>query len=90
MKIIIRDRYSGKRYELEIFEENTARDVIDALIDSGLIRPTPGEGFEWVLLDSRLIQILPNQKVSSRLSPGGGENEIFLAVVPSGGGEGNY
>jgi len=80
MKIIVRDKLLGERYELEIFEETTAEDVIDALIESGLIRP----GYEWVLIDSRLVFIRPNEKISSRLSPESGENEVFL-VAWSGG-----
>ena len=60
MKLIVRDRFSGKRYELDIFEENTAKDVIDTLIEEGLIRPTPGEGYEWILIDSRFVHIPPN------------------------------
>jgi hypothetical protein len=86
MKLIVRDRLSGKRYELEIFEENTAKDVIDALIESGLIRPTPGEGYEWILLDSRFVQIHPNEKLSSRLYSGSEENEVFLVARVVGGG----
>ncbi len=83
MKLIVRDRLSGKRYELEIFEENTAKDVIDALIDSGLIRPTPGEGYEWILLDSRFVQIQSNERISSRF--GSGEGEVFLVARVVGG-----
>jgi hypothetical protein len=63
---------------LEGFEESTAQEVIDDLIDVGFIRPSPGERFEWVLLDSKLRQILPNEKLSSRLSPG--ENEVYLVA----------
>jgi uncharacterized ubiquitin-like protein YukD len=77
-KLIVIDRLSGKKYELEGFEESTAQEVIDDLIDVGFIRPSPGERFEWVLLDSKLKQILPNEKLSSRLSPG--ENEVYLVA----------
>jgi molybdopterin/thiamine biosynthesis adenylyltransferase len=77
MKIIVRDRISGKRYELDILEEHTAKDVIDVLVEERLIRPSPGEGYEWILVDPRFIQIPPNERVASRLS-GAGENEVFL------------
>ncbi len=86
MRLVVRDRFSGKRYELEIFEENTAKDVIDTLIEGGYIRPTPGEGYEWVLVDSRYIQISPNEKIVSRIySSGSGEAEVYLVAVVSGG-----
>jgi hypothetical protein len=85
MKLVVRDRLSGKRYELEIFEENTAQDVIDTLIESGLIRPTPGQDWQWILVDSRFTQIPPNERVSSRISSSSGENEVFLIAIASGG-----
>lgn len=86
MKLVVRDRLSGKRYELEVFEENTAKDIIDALIEAGLIRPTPGEGYEWILLDSRFVQIHPNEKISSRAySSSSGEAEVYLVARVAGG-----
>jgi hypothetical protein len=85
MKLVVRDRLSGKRYELEIFEENTAKDVIDALIESGLIKPSPGEGYEWVLVDPRFVQIHPDERISSRLHSGSEENEVFLVARVVGG-----
>ncbi|MCF8885703.1 MAG: hypothetical protein L4877_07965 [Aigarchaeota archaeon] len=85
MKLVVRDRISGKRYELEVFEENTAKDVIDSLIEAGLIRPTPGEGYEWILLDSRFVQIHPNEKIVSRLSYGSEEAEVYLVARVTGG-----
>jgi hypothetical protein len=85
MKLVVRDRLSGKRYELEIFEENTGKDVIDTLIESRLISPSPGEGYEWVLIDSRFVQIHPDERISSRLYSGNGENEVFLAARVVGG-----
>jgi len=86
MKLVVRDRLSGKRYELEVFEENTAKDIIDALIEAGLIRPTPGEGYEWILLDSRFVQIHPNEKISSRVySSSSGEAEVYLVARVAGG-----
>lgn len=84
MKLIVRDRISGKRYELEVFEENTAKDVIDSLIDAGFIRPTPGEGYEWILLDSRFVQIHPNEKIISRCY-GSEEAEVYLVARVTGG-----
>jgi hypothetical protein len=85
MKLVVRDRLSGKRYELEIFEENTGKDVIDTLIESGLIKPSPGEGYEWILVDSRFIQIHPDERISSRLYSGSEENEVFLVARVVGG-----
>ncbi|MEM3820000.1 MAG: hypothetical protein QXF08_06110 [Nitrososphaerota archaeon] len=85
MKLIVRDRISGKRYELEIFEENTVKDVIDSLIESGLIRPTPGEGYEWILLDSRFVQMHPNEKISSRYLYGSEGAEVYLVARVTGG-----
>lgn len=91
MKLVVRDRLSGKRYELEVFEENTAKDVIDALIEAGLIRPTPGEGYEWILLDSRFVQIHPNEKISSSVySSGTEEAEVYLVARVAGGTDDNY
>jgi hypothetical protein len=78
MRLIVRDIYSEKRYEFEIFEETTAQDIIDTLIDLGFIGPSPREGYQWILTDSKFIQILPNEKLSSRLSPG--ENKVYLAA----------
>jgi hypothetical protein len=85
MRLVVRDKMSGKRYVLEIFEENTAQDVINTLIESGLIRPTPGPQWEWVLIDSRFFLILSDERISSRVSSGSGENEVFLVARPYGG-----
>ncbi|MEM1550300.1 MAG: hypothetical protein QXR13_00020 [Candidatus Bathyarchaeia archaeon] len=85
MRLIVRDRISGKRYELEIFEENTAKDVIDSLIEAGLIGPTPGEGYEWILLDSRFVQIHPSEKIASRYSHGSEGAEVYLVARVTGG-----
>jgi len=77
-KLIVRDKVSEKRYELEIFEENTAKDVIIALIEEGLIKPIPIEGCQWVLTDSEGSRIIPDEELSSRLSPG--ENKVYLST----------
>jgi hypothetical protein len=78
MKLVVRDRLSGKRYELKILKGTTAREVIDTLIESRLINPSPGEGFDWILIDSSFIQIQPDERVSSRVSSGSGEIEVYL------------
>jgi hypothetical protein len=78
MKLIVWDRVSGKRHELEIFEETTAQDVIDALIGEGLIRSYYGELFdEWILIDSKYVRIHPNERIVPRISSNG-KNEVYL------------
>jgi hypothetical protein len=79
IELTVIDRLAGKRYTLEVFKENTARDVIDVLIESGLIKP----GFDWILISPRLMQIHPDEKILSALSPG--ENEVFLIAKLVGG-----
>jgi len=74
---------AGKRYTLEVFKDNTAGDVIDALIESGLIKPSPGVGYAWALVSPRLLEIPYDEKILSALSPG--ENEVFLVMKPGGG-----
>jgi hypothetical protein len=81
MKLVVRDSLSGKSYELKIFKETTAREVIDTLIESGLIRPTPGPQWEWVLIDSRFFKIPSDERISSRVSSGSGENEVYLSAI---------
>jgi hypothetical protein len=73
----------GKRYTLEVFKENTAQDVIDALIESGLIKPSPGVRYAWALVSPRLFEIRYDEKILEALSPG--ENEVFLIAKPMGG-----
>jgi hypothetical protein len=74
---------AGKRYTLEVFKDNTAGDVIDALIESGLIKPSPGVGYAWALVSPRLLEIPYDEKILEALSPG--ENEVFLIAKPMGG-----
>jgi len=77
------DRLAGKRYTLVVFKDNTAGDVIDALIESGLIKPSPEVGYAWALVSPRLFEIPYDKKILEALSPG--ENEVFLIAKPMGG-----
>jgi hypothetical protein len=77
MKLIVRHREAKKLYELEILEETTAKDVINALVDARLIWPPPSKDYQWVLLDSRHAQIHPEERLSSRLAKYG-ENGLLL------------
>lgn len=38
-------KYPKRRYELEVYEENTVDDLIEALIESGLINAQPKQGY---------------------------------------------
>jgi hypothetical protein len=81
-KLYVENEYSGLRYELKIFGENTAGDVINILIEEGLIGPTPKEGYQWVLKDKSGSIINHNDRLSYRASPESGECEAFLAGRP--------
>jgi len=80
-ELTVIDKLSGRRYTLGIFEENTAKDVIDTLIERGLIKPMPEEGYQWALTDRSGSVISPAERVSSRLP----EREVFLVARPVGG-----
>jgi hypothetical protein len=80
-ELTVIDKLSGRRYTLGIFEENTAKDVIDTLIERGLIKPTPEEGYQWALTDRSGSVISPAERLSSRLP----EREVFLVARPVGG-----
>jgi hypothetical protein len=80
-ELTVIDKLSGRRYTLGIFEENTAKDVIDTLIEIGLIKPTPEEGYQWALTDRSGSVISPAERLSSRLP----EREVFLVARPLGG-----
>jgi uncharacterized ubiquitin-like protein YukD len=79
MILRINDRLTGETYELEVSEETTAEEVIDMLIEEGLIVPAPGVGYEWMLLDSRFIMISPDERITSRVSSSG-KNEVYLCA----------
>jgi hypothetical protein len=83
IELTVINRVVGKRYTLEVFKENTAQDVIDALIESGLIKPSPGVRYAWALVSPRLFEIRYDEKILEALSPG--ENEVFLIAKPMGG-----
>lgn len=85
-RLVIRDRFTGRRYELEVFPENTVDDVINALIDGRYISSAPGEGYEWILIDSRGVQIPPNARILNWISESGNENEVWLTARWKGGG----
>jgi len=83
IELTVIHKRAGKRYTLEVFKDNTAGDVIDALIESGLIKPSPGVGYAWALVSPRLFEIRYDEKILEALSPG--ENEVFLIAKPMGG-----
>jgi hypothetical protein len=83
IELTVIHKRAGKRYTLEVFKDNTAGDVIDALIESGLIKPSPGVGYAWALVSPRLLEIPYDEKILEALSPG--ENEVFLIAKPMGG-----
>ncbi|MEM2079535.1 MAG: hypothetical protein QXH32_05610 [Candidatus Caldarchaeum sp.] len=84
-RVVVRDRFTGKRYEIEVYPENTAEDVINTLVDSGIIQSSPGQGWEWRLVDSRGFQLPSNTRVIDWLSRTGEQTELMLTAHWTGG-----
>jgi hypothetical protein len=86
MILTVHDRLSGKKYRLEVFEENTAKSVINVLIKKGLIGSSPGQDYEWALVDSRFYQIFPDERIIPRASSNE-EGEVYLIARAKHGGK---
>lgn len=84
-RVVVRDRFSGKRYEIEVYPENTAAEVINTLVEAGMIQGSPGQGWEWRLIDSRGLQLPSNIKVVEWLSRTGEQTELMLTAHWTGG-----
>lgn len=82
--IIIRNRLSGRRYEVEVDPTHTVKDVIDVLIEGGYIQPAPYEGWEWRLMDSSGFMLPPDARIVDWIS-GSGEDTFWLFAHYAGG-----
>lgn len=63
---VVRDKLSGKHYVIQLYPENTAEDMIKALIQSQLIPSTSRR--KWRLADSMMYQLPPDVRVVEWLS----------------------